>query len=198
MRDWESGSAKEDKKKKALSNISLWDGERENAKASHYCWKNNDFLFFLSLSLSLTHTHSHFHGSSCQIILHWKLEHITCFSEGITQSEAYVPLLLAYLLICMDYWLSSETHKQTNGDIFILFKDPYVLSVNVHLGSISPTFYDHLLRAQISKVEKDSDNFTNFFCTFGICAHKSCLWTCWWNWCYKTTFYYKQSCLLSY
>ena len=41
------------------------------------------------------------------------------------------------------------------------------------LGSISPTFYEQLLRAQIPKVHKDSQ-VKQLFCAFGICERKSC------------------------
>jgi len=37
-----------------------------------------------------------------------------------------------------------------------------------HLGSISSTFYEQLLRAQISKVQKDSQ-VASPFCPLGIC-----------------------------
>jgi len=46
-----------------------------------------------------------------------------------------------------------------------------------HLGSISPTFYEQLLRPQIPKVQKTQKTWLSF-CAFWICAHKSCTLTC--------------------
>jgi len=43
------------------------------------------------------------------------------------------------------------------------------------LGSISPTFYKHLLRSKISSMQKKTDGLTVFCCAFGIFVHKSCL-----------------------
>jgi hypothetical protein len=39
--------------------------------------------------------------------------------------------------------------------------------------SISPTFYEQLLRTQISKAQKNTVNLSVFFCIFGNCACKS-------------------------
>ncbi len=49
------------------------------------------------------------------------------------------------------------------------------------LGSISPSFHDQLLRVQIPKWPKDTNDLTVFL-RFGICACKNCAQTCWWNW----------------
>ncbi len=43
-----------------------------------------------------------------------------------------------------------------------------------YLGSISSTFYVQLLRLQIPKAQKDTDDLTVFFHAFGIFARKSC------------------------
>jgi len=48
------------------------------------------------------------------------------------------------------------------------------LAFDSDLGSISPTFYEHLLQKQISKVQKDIYDLTVFFYIFGIFACKSC------------------------
>jgi len=47
-------------------------------------------------------------------------------------------------------------------------------------GSISPTFYEQLLRAYISKAQKGQSSHQSYS-AFGIYARKSCALTCWCN-----------------
>jgi len=47
-------------------------------------------------------------------------------------------------------------------------------SMGQDLDSISPTFYAQLLRGQIPKRQKDTDDLTVFYGAFGIYASKSC------------------------
>ena len=53
-------------------------------------------------------------------------------------------------------------------------KDKKKQSINTEIrdqGSISPTFYEQLLRLQFPK----DSQVKQLFCAFGICARKSCL-----------------------
>ena len=67
-------------------------------------------------------------------------------------------------------------HLSTLAKVVYIFQgklDYFTLKFQT-LGSISPTFYEQLLSAQIPKVQITQSNQVAF-CTFQICKRESCL-----------------------
>ena len=90
-------------------------------------------------------------------------------NEGTKRIISLTPSIIPPLLL-LHVWRSEKEIKSDLSNVDDVFCRRQRRIADQ--GSISPTFYEQFLRAQIPKAQRQSSKAA--FCAFGICARKSC------------------------